>query len=48
MMEGKGMKTIAVLELLTGIGISLFWIGFFTVGMAPENPPLCYIATAYI
>jgi hypothetical protein len=44
-MIGKGgLKAIAVLELLTGIGIILFWIGFFTIGLAPENPPLCYFA----
>ena len=44
MIEIKGLKTIAVLELLTGIGIILFWIGFFTIGLAPENPPQCYFA----
>ena len=44
MIERKGLKTIAVLELLTGIGIILFWIGFFTIGLAPENPPQCYFA----
>jgi len=38
----KGLKTIAVLELLTGVGFILFWIGFFTIGLAPENPPQCY------
>jgi len=43
-MELKGMKTIAVLELLTGMGLILFWIGFFTIGLAPENPPQCYFA----
>lgn len=40
----KGLKVIAVLELLTGAGLILFWIGFFTVGLAPENPPPCYFA----
>jgi hypothetical protein len=44
MIETKGLKTIAVLELLTGIGIILFWIGFFTIGLTPENPPQCYFA----
>jgi hypothetical protein len=44
MIETKRRKTIAVLELLTGIGIILFWIGFFTIGIAPENPPQCYFA----
>ncbi len=44
MIEIKGLKTIVVLELLTGIGFILFWIGFFTIGLAPENPPQCYFA----
>ena len=44
MIGRAGLKTIAVLELLTGIGIILFWLGFFTIGLAPENPPQCYFA----
>jgi hypothetical protein len=40
----KGLKTVVVFELLTGIGFLLFWIGFFTIGLAPENPPQCYFA----
>jgi hypothetical protein len=44
MIEIKGLKIIAVLELLTGIGIIFFWIGFFTIGLAPDNPPPCYFA----
>ena len=38
---GKGLseQTVAVLELITGLGIILFWVGFFTVGLAPANPP---------
>ena len=44
MIEIKGLKTIAALELLTGVGLILFWIGFFTIGLAPENPPQCYFA----
>jgi hypothetical protein len=38
---GKGLseQTTAVLELITGLGIILFWVGFFTVGLAPANPP---------
>ena len=43
-MQTRIIKTIAVFELLTGIGLILFWIGFFTIGLAPENPPLCYFA----
>ncbi len=37
-------KTTAYLAIVTGIGILLFWIAFFTVGLAPENPPVCYFA----
>ena len=44
MMQTRIFKTIAVFELLTGIGLILFWIGFFTIGLAPENPPPCYFA----
>jgi hypothetical protein len=44
MIKIKGLKLIAILELLTGIGFMLFWIGFFTLGLAPENPPQCYFA----
>jgi hypothetical protein len=44
MIKIKGLKAIAILELLTGIGFILFWIGFFTIGLAPENPPQCYFA----
>ncbi|MDH7552512.1 MAG: hypothetical protein QHH74_02525 [Spirochaetota bacterium] len=38
------LKTTAYLAIVTGIGILLFWIAFFTVGLAPENPPACYFA----
>lgn len=41
-MDSKGHRPIAVLEIITGIGIILFWIGFFTVGLAPETPPEGY------
>jgi hypothetical protein len=37
------MTAIAVLELLTGVGLILFWIGFFTIGLAPKNPPQGYM-----
>ncbi|MFA5322805.1 MAG: hypothetical protein WC373_09040 [Smithella sp.] len=47
MIELKGLKAIAVFELLTGVGLILFWIGFFTIGLAPENPPPCYFAYEY-
>ncbi len=37
------MTAIAILELLTGVGLILFWIGFFTIGLAPKNPPKGYL-----
>ena len=40
----KKIKTIAVLQLVMALGLILFWVGFFTIGMAPENPPPCYFA----
>jgi len=41
-MDTKGRLPVAVLEIVTGVGIILFWIGFFTVGLAPETPPAGY------
>jgi len=38
----EGLSTIAILELLTAVGLILFWILFFTVGLAPKNPPAGY------
>jgi hypothetical protein len=43
-MEISKFKTVAYLELITAIGFILFWIGFFTIGLAPANPPQCYFA----
>jgi hypothetical protein len=43
-METGKVKTVAYLELITAIGFILFWIGFFTIGLAPANPPECYFA----
>ena len=37
------MIAIAILELLTGVGLILFWVGFFTIGLAPKNPPKGYM-----
>jgi hypothetical protein len=31
-------------QIATGIGILAFWGLFFTVGIAPANPPPCYFA----
>ncbi len=37
-------NTIPVLSIVTAVGLVLFWIGFFTIGLAPANPPPCYFA----
>ena len=39
----EGLRAIAILELVTGVGLILFWIGFFTIGLAPKNPPRGYL-----
>jgi hypothetical protein len=36
------LRMIAVLELATGIGLLVYWVLFFTVGLAPRNPPVGY------
>jgi hypothetical protein len=40
----KKSRLIAILGIITAIGIILFWIGFFTIGLAPNKPPACYFA----
>jgi len=40
----KNDRTIPVLEIITSAGLILFWLGFFTIGLAPEHPPECYFA----
>jgi hypothetical protein len=42
--SGDRSKIIAIFELITAAGLALFWIGFFTIGLAPDNPPPCYMA----
>jgi hypothetical protein len=46
MKEDKS-RLIASLEIVTGVGILLFWVAFFTVGMAPENASPAYFAYEY-
>ena len=33
------INTISILSIITAVGLVLFWIGFFTIGLAPKNPP---------
>jgi hypothetical protein len=37
-------KLLAHAQTATGLGLLAFWALFFTVGMAPANPPACYFA----
>jgi hypothetical protein len=43
-MHEKNGIAIPIFQIITAVGIVLFWIGFFTVGLAPETPPPCYFA----
>ncbi len=38
-----GNTTIIALQIATGAGMILFWILFYTVGLAPKNAPECYL-----
>ena len=38
------VKAVARAQLATGFGIIVFWVLFFTVGLAPLKPPVCYFA----
>lgn len=37
-------RTLASLAIATAVGIAAFWAAFFTVGLAPDRPPECYLA----
>jgi hypothetical protein len=40
----RRVKAVARAQMATGVGIIVFWVLFFTVGLAPANPPTCYFA----
>jgi hypothetical protein len=44
MTYGKTQRALAALAVVAAGGIAAFWVGFFTVGLAPEKPPACYFA----
>jgi hypothetical protein len=44
MLKQIDSKLIAALEIATAGGFSLFWLAFFTVGLAPVPAPPCYFA----
>jgi hypothetical protein len=35
-------RSLALLQILTAVGIVAFWVAFFTVGLAPAVPPPGY------
>jgi hypothetical protein len=37
-------KFIAALEIVTALGIVLYWIAYFTAGIEPQGLPECYFA----
>ena len=37
-------KVFPIFVILTAAGLVLFWIGFFTIGLAPDKPPAGYFA----
>ena len=39
MINVLSINTISILSIITAVGLVLFWIGFFTIGLAPKNPP---------
>ena len=44
MLNDGRLRLLASLEIVTAVGLVLFWIAFFTMGLAPENAPPCYFA----
>jgi len=44
MVQDDKRRLISSLEIVTGIGFILFWVAFFTVGLAPDKAPPCYFA----
>jgi len=43
-MGAESYRGLAALQIATGAGIILFWALFFTVGLAPQDPPPGYFA----
>jgi hypothetical protein len=44
MANEQRIRLISSLEIVTAVGFILFWVAFFTIGMAPEKPPAAYFA----
>ncbi len=39
----RTIKTIGILNQVTASGVLLYWLGFFTIGLAPDNAPTGYL-----
>ncbi|MDD5312738.1 MAG: hypothetical protein PHO26_06870 [Dehalococcoidia bacterium] len=46
MSDSDRTRLISSLEIVTGVGLLLYWLAFYLVGMAPDNPPSGYFAHA--
>ncbi len=44
MSRSRRQQALTIAQIVTGIGIATFWGLFFTVGMAPAAPAVCYFA----
>jgi hypothetical protein len=44
MPQASQQRALSLTQIATGIAILVFWLLFFTVGMAPAKPPPCYFA----
>ena len=44
MSPASRQQALTIAQIVTGIGIATFWGLFFTIGMAPAAPPVCYFA----
>ncbi len=40
--RGPAARALAIVQIVTGIGIFAFWLLFFTIGLAPAKPPPCF------
>jgi hypothetical protein len=43
-MSGERQLILGCLEILTGLGIALYWVLFFFFDMKPVNPPAGYLS----
>jgi hypothetical protein len=44
MVKDDKRRLISSLEIVTSVGLILFWLAFFTVGLVPDKAPPCYFA----